>query len=100
MKVSNMTSNKGNKIANQFIVSDNQVSFFQSYNSVIARKDLTTNEITLDEHYWDYSRTTSKYRNIFLAMTTKEILKAIKENTIKFDSLNDMEGTSKSRFIA
>ena len=39
MKVENMTSNKGNKIANQFIVTDdfNNV-YFQSYDSIIAKK--------------------------------------------------------------
>ena len=38
MKVENMTSNKGNKIANQFIIyDDNSNKYFQSYKSVIAK---------------------------------------------------------------
>ena len=41
MNVENMTSNKGNKIANQFIVNiddDFNTVYFQSYESVIAKK--------------------------------------------------------------
>ena len=39
MKVENMTSNKGNKIANQFIVTDDFDNvYFQSYDSIIAKK--------------------------------------------------------------
>ena len=40
MKVSNMTSNSGNKIANQFIIEDDFTNsiFFQSYDSMIAQK--------------------------------------------------------------
>ena len=43
MKVKNITSNNGNKIANQFIVTDkhemgNKIEYFQSYNSMIAKK--------------------------------------------------------------
>ena len=36
MKVENMTSNKGNKIANQFIIYDDDKVYFQSYDSTIA----------------------------------------------------------------
>ena len=43
MKVSNMTSNNGNKIANQFTIEDDfNTVYFQSYNSMIAKK--TCNE--------------------------------------------------------
>ena len=45
MKVQNMTSNNGNKIANQFIIEDdfNTVNF-QSYNSMIAKKTWNDNK--------------------------------------------------------
>jgi len=40
MKVKNITSNNGNKIANQFIIYDSDGSkYFQSYNSVIAKQN-------------------------------------------------------------
>ena len=87
MKVTNMTSNKGNTIANQFIIDDNNESFFQSYKSMIAKVD-KFGKVFLDEYYYNYSRTTSKYRNMFLNMTTKEIEKGIKANEIELVNLN------------
>ena len=46
MKVQNMTGSSGNKVANQFIITDeaselsgNCVQYFQSYNSIIAKID-------------------------------------------------------------
>ena len=68
-KVQNMTSNKGNKIANQFVIYTDNASIFQSYNSTIVKID--SGKIYLDESKWNYSTTTGKYRNIFLNETKK-----------------------------
>ena len=87
MKVQNMVSSRGNTIANQFIIDDNNESFFQSYKSMIAKVD-KFGKVFLDSYYWNYSRTTSKYRNMFLNMTTKEIEKGIKDNEIELVNLN------------
>ena len=87
MKVSNMISNSGNKIANQFEILTDTARFFQSYNSIIAKVDYDNN-ITLDSHYWNYSKTTSKYRNMFLNMSTDDIKKDIKLGKIRLDNLN------------
>ena len=86
IKVENILSTRGNKIANQFKIYTNKGVYFQSYNSIIAFKNM--GKIVLDSYYWDYSRTTSKYRNIFLDMNTNEVKKAIKEGTIKLTNLN------------
>tara|TARA_R110002020_G_scaffold339168_1_gene554321 strand:+ start:23 stop:307 length:285 start_codon:yes stop_codon:yes gene_type:complete len=92
MKVQNMTSNKGNKIANQFIIKDDHnVEYFQSYDSIIVRritKPLHT-IIQLDENFWDYSVTTGKYRNIFLNETKKETQKKINLGIYELQDLND-----------
>jgi len=64
MKVQNMTSARGNTIANQFIINDKGEEYFQSYRSIIAKK--SQGKIYLDEYFWDYSVTTGKYRNDFL----------------------------------
>ena len=96
MKVQNMTSNKGNKIANQFIVTTDNEEYFQSYKSMIAKKvtnyffNYTEKEtkVYLDETYWNYSVTTSKYRNIFLNETTKETQKKIKQGVYILTNLN------------
>ena len=87
MKVSNLISKSGNNVANQFEILTDSARFFQSYNSIIAKVD-NDNNITLDSHYWDYSKTTSKYRNMFLNMTTADIKKDIKLGNIKLDNLN------------
>ena len=92
MKVENMTSNKGNKIANQFIIRDDYDNiYFQSYDSIIVKignKTMGRNPIYLDEKYWDYSVTTGKYRNIFLNETKKETEKKIANGTYELTNLN------------
>jgi len=89
MKVKNMTSAKGNKIANQFIITDNHNNeYFQSYNSVIVKKDNLYNQITLDKTYWDYSVTTGKYRNSFLGETKKDTEAKIKSGEYLLADLN------------
>ena len=71
-KVRQMTSNSsGNPVANQFVIYTDEGTYFQSYNSVIAFISNDGN-ITLDDYYWDYSRTTSRYRNQFLGENTAE----------------------------
>lgn len=91
MKVKNMTSNKGNKIANQFIIyDDNSNKYFQSYKSIIAK--IVNNKIYLDKNFWDYSVTTGKYRNIFLNETKKETEKKIKSGEYILTNLNRMKG--------
>ena len=64
MRIKNMTSAKGNKIANQFIIEDGNKVYFQSYNSMIACVDYSTHTITIGNDY-NYSVTTGKYRNKF-----------------------------------
>ena len=88
MKVENMKSSKGNKVANQFIViDDNGSSFFQSYESIIAKIDKEGN-VFLDEKYWNYSVTTSKYRNEFLGLSTQGTKEAIASGIIQLVDLN------------
>ena len=95
MIVRNMTSNKGNKIANQFIITDGTTEYFQSYDSVIAKRLIVfwnnqgkQVETYLDKKYWDYSVTTGKYRNIFLNETKKETEKKIKDGIYILTDLN------------
>ena len=86
-----MTSNNGNKIANQFIIYDGDIWYFQSYKSIIVMKDTSSEQIYLDSKYWDYSTTTSKYRNIFLSEKKKETQKKIKEGIYILTNLNKGE---------
>ena len=89
-KVRQMTSPKTyNPVANQFIIYTPKGRYFQSYNSLIAFIPNNRNHKTqLDVDYWDYSRTTSKYRNEFLNENTQETRKKIENNTYKLTNLN------------
>lgn len=87
MHVQNLTNNKGNKAINQFEVKDNKgTRFFQSYNSVIVK--IENGQVFLDSVYWNYSRTTTKHRNIFLNETTKQTQEKIKNGIYKLVNLN------------
>lgn len=75
-------------VKNQFIMTDNDGNiFFQSYDSIIAMKSFDGKNY-LDENFWNYSRTTSKYRNRFFGMTTKEIKAGIEDGSIILTNLN------------
>ena len=112
MKIRNLTSSKGNKIANQFEVrinDDFNTVYFQSYDTIIAKKQFidkhevvyhddenhpskvthTEKRIFLDKNFWDYSVTTGKYRNIFLNETKKETQKKIDNGTYILTNLNE-----------
>lgn len=87
MKVKNLLSYKGNRIANQFEIRTDTGVYFQSYESVIVFIP-TEGKTKLDETYWDYSRTTGKYRNIFLGETKQETLKKINSGEYLLTDLN------------
>ena len=82
MKVENMKSNRGNKVPNQFIITTetpegNKVEYLQSYQTIIAKKiydhlGCDVVETFLDKSAYNYSVTTSKYRNIFLGVSSKD----------------------------
>lgn len=87
MKVENMRSPQGNKVANQFIITDDDNNdYFQSYRSIIAKR--SQGKIYLDEYYWDYSRTTGKYRNEFLNEGIAETRAKIKSGEYILTDLN------------
>lgn len=63
MKIENMISNRGNKIANQFKLYYNNYVAFQSYQTLISVYDIKNDTMYTDKDF--YSTTTSKYRNLF-----------------------------------
>ncbi len=85
--ITNMTSSRGNKVPNQFIIWTDEGCYFQSYQTVIAFRDNEGN-VTLDENRWDYSVTTGKYRNKFLGLNKRETEQDIKYGHIKLTNLN------------
>ena len=100
IKVKNITNANGNEVPNQFeiIVDEYKNSFykdtfFQSYDSIIAKVRGFDGQIYLDEYYWDYSRTTMKHLYNFLSMwgydlNKKKVLKLIEDGKFKLTNLN------------
>jgi len=74
-------------IANQFIITTNDGEYFQSYQTLIAFRD-NTGKVTLDRDNWDYSRTTGKYRNVFLREGIADTRKKIKSGEYALADLN------------
>ena len=90
MKVENMLSYNGNKVANQFIVHlPENVSFFQSYDTVIAEN--RNGKIVLDSKALNYSATTTKYLKRFLNTTEskKQLQAKIKNGFYLVEDLNN-----------
>jgi len=85
MKVSNFEGRNG-AVKNQFLIQDGNKTVFQSYDSVIAINE--NGKITLDSKYWDYSKTTGKYRNQFLGETKKETEAKIAAGVYQLSNLN------------
>ena len=88
IKVLNMMSSQGNKIANQFVIVTPEGNYFQSYNSVIAFIN-NDGQVFLDRNKWDYSTTTGKYRNIFLGENKRLTQKRINNNNYVLIDLNN-----------
>ena len=94
-----MESPNGNKVANQFVITDEghgalgnfiKREVFQSYDSVIVVKTVWEGEtrVELDETYWNYSKTTGKYRNQFLGEGVADTRKKIDSGEYKLVDLN------------
>ena len=95
-KVENIISNNGNVIPNQFIIyEDNGDITFQFYDSIICQiRDgaLGYDRVVVFGSDWDYSTTTSKYRNKFLMdnglsilATTRDIKEALERGHARKD---------------
>lgn len=76
-------------VPNQFEIKTPQGLHFQSYESIIAFIPNNSDKIQLDSYYWNYSRTTSKYRNLFLNETTKETQAKIDSGIYTLTNLNE-----------
>lgn len=95
MTIKNFTSPRGNDVPNQFEIRFGGTTFYQSYKSIIVKKE--NGRTYLDENKWDYSKTTGKYRNIFLGETKKETQMKINSGEyILTDLSNSFDTTSKN----
>lgn len=89
IKVKPMKRDNGNIVKNQYYIDTPEGVYFQSYDSIIAFiPSMSEGPIQIDINKWDYSPTTSRYRNIFLRETTKETQKKIDSGEYKLVNLN------------
>jgi len=72
---------------NQFKIITKEGILFQSYGSTIVFVD-TLGNTALDEKYWDYSKTTGKYRNKFLGEGIDETRRKIENREYILMNLN------------
>lgn len=73
---------------NQVVLSDGEGTCgFWSYGVLVAKE--TATETILDEKYWGYSRTTSKYLAQFLGLTTGQVRERVKSGVFKLENLNN-----------
>lgn len=49
----------------------NDTVYLQSYNKIIVKIEMATKTVYLDRTYYNWSKTTSKYRNLFLGVSNK-----------------------------
>ena len=87
MRLQNMLSARGNKVANQFEIFADDGVYFQSYQTMIAFKPYA-GPVQLDRDAWDYSVTTGKYRNQFLREKKAETEAKIKSGEYILTDLN------------
>ncbi len=92
IEVTQMNSTRtGNPVPNQFEIYTDKYIYFQSYSTIIAKKQRGfLGKTTLDKNNWDYSRTTLKYLRLFLGTnkSKKEIERDIKRGVYKLSNLN------------
>ena len=99
MKIRNMQSPNGNDVPNQFIIEEEGhgalgnfiiKQTFQSYSAIIAIRTTWPDieRVILDERYWNYSKTTGKYRNIFLGESKAETERKISAGIYRLENLN------------
>ena len=91
MYVSNMIGNTGKPVVNQFVITEGNKTWFQSYDTLIAV--IITGQVFLDINKWDYSQTTGKYRNRFLSETKKETQAKINSGEYLMRNLNKRKGS-------
>lgn len=80
MQVSNMLSSRGNKVANQFIIEYDRFTAYQSYSTLIAVYDHENDTLYQDENF--YSRTTSKYLNMFIEQYQPLTISKVDNNSL------------------
>ena len=88
MKVEQMINDRGNGAMNQFVISGNGKTVFQSYESTIIEVDEKKHVVKIFPE-WDYSRTTGKHRNIFFRDYTPGSLYGLSNKASLLQAIKD-----------
>jgi hypothetical protein len=95
--VSNIINDNGNAASNQFIINTPKATYFQSYDSVVAKIDEKRGNLILSDN-WDYSNTTRKHLYIFLRMhgfchlcSAKDMRNAIKNKEVILKKVSSLD---------
>lgn len=96
ISASNLFSRSGHSVPNQILIKystpTKEIRLFQSYGVIIVRSTLNKKTykrtVELSRNYWDYSRTTARYRTQFLGVDTKQVKKNLKNGVYLLASLN------------
>lgn len=97
MRVENMTSARGNKVVNQFIIIEGNTITFQSYNSrvceIVKPCGMGYDILVRFGRDWNYSQTTSKHLYNFLRQNGLAMLASKKaiEDAIEREHVRDDE---------
>ena len=78
IKVMQLVNDNNNPAANQIVLFINDVLYFVSYGTNIAKYEIKTQKLTLSEK-WNFSHTTSKHLYMFLRDYTKHPVYSCKD---------------------
>lgn len=87
MKVNNLVNAHGRAVVNQFVIEDGNNFYFQSYDSLVAKREGRVFTLGRD---FDYSRTTSKHLHTFMEEYAPGTLYRIKQEIPSYKSFSDM----------
>lgn len=77
MKISNLVNERGNRVDNQFVIENDNIVAFQSYDSMVCEirpASMGFEKVVVFGKDWDYSRTTTKNLGSFLKQNNLEFL--------------------------
>lgn len=93
--VANLINDNGRAVANQFVIIENGVVKFQSYNSLVCElrgAGMGFDEVVVLGKNWDYSRTTMKHlckflrdNNLGILASSKDIREAIDRGHARYN---------------
>jgi len=90
-QITQLINDRGNAVANHFVIYKDGDRYLQSYQSIVAKIETPFKAVILGND-WDYSRTTLKHLRAFLGdalgfvSSTAELRKAIRNGDIEVDN--------------